>query len=109
MEQYLRTRLEDGRGIVYIGGFPVKCPECGALEWEVDGDTAAKVLEKTLLEEFHVQSLMASLSLVRRPEARVIRGPWGMVLLIPCGPFECRCTVPIQNVGSHWKTWKSKG
>ncbi|KAG8898180.1 hypothetical protein FRB99_007624 [Tulasnella sp. 403] len=59
---HIRTKIEDaanGRS----GLPPVRCPECPVQDgWEVTDDVATKVLNGDLLEQWHFQKLLASLT-----------------------------------------------
>ncbi|KAG8902805.1 hypothetical protein FRB99_004104 [Tulasnella sp. 403] len=62
MTNYIRVKLEaaDGDG---GGVFPIRCPECPIeVEWEMDTDTATKVLGQDLLDVWHFQKLLASVA-----------------------------------------------
>lgn len=65
MTSYLRTKLalESADHV-----FPVLCPECPrSTAWEMDDETAAKVLGQDLLDVWHFQRLKVSLMTVSGP------------------------------------------
>ncbi|KAG8971168.1 hypothetical protein FRC05_011452 [Tulasnella sp. 425] len=58
---YIRVKLEDKEG---HAKFPVRCPECPSqTNWEIDDETAGKVLVKELLEAWYSQRLLANLNM----------------------------------------------
>ncbi|KAG9026283.1 AP-1 complex subunit mu-1, partial [Tulasnella sp. UAMH 9824] len=61
LTNYIRIKLEDKEG---HANFPVRCPECPPrTDWEIDDETARKVLAKELLETWHFQRLLASINM----------------------------------------------
>ncbi|KAG8948431.1 hypothetical protein FRC04_009801 [Tulasnella sp. 424] len=55
------VKLEDKEG---HAKFPVRCPECPSqTNWEIDDETAGKVLVKELLEAWYSQRLLANLNM----------------------------------------------
>ncbi|KAG9003805.1 hypothetical protein FRB93_010821 [Tulasnella sp. JGI-2019a] len=65
---YLRSKLEDGGSDRIV--FPIRCPECSPLIWQMDDDTAASVLTPDLLEVWHHQKLLESIPKFWCPAAR---------------------------------------
>lgn len=60
---YIRDKLEDGGSDRIV--FPIRCPECSPLVWQMDDETAAAVLSPDLLDVWHHQKLLESLPKVR--------------------------------------------
>ncbi|KAG8887440.1 hypothetical protein FRB98_009584 [Tulasnella sp. 332] len=59
MTSYVRTKLEAPIG----AAFPIRCPECPrAVAWEMGDELATNVLGRDLLDVWHFQKLVASVS-----------------------------------------------
>ncbi|KAG8849399.1 hypothetical protein FRB96_000841 [Tulasnella sp. 330] len=65
---YIRSKLEDGGSDRIV--FPIRCPECSPLVWQMDDETATSVLSPDLLDMWHHQKLLESLPKFWCPSGR---------------------------------------
>ncbi|KAG9036096.1 hypothetical protein FRB95_009884 [Tulasnella sp. JGI-2019a] len=65
---YIRGKLEGGGSDRIV--FPIRCPECSPLVWQMDDETAASVLSPDLMDMWHHQRLLESLPKFWCPSAR---------------------------------------
>ncbi|KAG9003812.1 hypothetical protein FRB93_010828 [Tulasnella sp. JGI-2019a] len=59
MTSYIRTKLEDGGADQIV--FPIRCPGCSPLAWQMDDETAESALSPDLLNAWHHQKLLDNL------------------------------------------------